>query len=381
MRWNPLAPAEPVVTPDVIAASWARGDRIEEHGEAGTRQRVPRPVFVLGPLRSGASLLTLSLGQHPNLLQVLETNWLERFGIGLQQAFGDGHLVRNRSQLPIDGIEIEDFFAHFGEAIDRLMLRSVDKIDDVTGDEPAATPYRPGRWLDGTPRNCFAVFVLTRLFPAARFIHIVRDVNEVVTALSSDDTRRHYRSRYLGLTPKEAYRHWLDTTRACLDAERAFGSSVVMRVRRDDLVAVPEPTLRRCLDFLGEPFVPECLRAFSSVGQTSAPRLTGLEATTGRSKVGKIRDEAEALNYLIFAETPSLAASSADGAIAVDYPEDLVRIAALEAAFSDRCRRGQSGVPASLPESGSRRVRSRGRASRLPALPLRGIISRESRSR
>ena len=89
-------------------------------------------------------------------------------------------------------------------------------------------PYRPGRWLDGTPRNCFAVFVLTRLFPAARFIHIVRDVNEVVTALSSDDTRRHYRSRYLGLTPKEAYQHWLDATRACLDAELAFGSSVVM---------------------------------------------------------------------------------------------------------------------------------------------------------
>ncbi|HKG24926.1 MAG TPA: sulfotransferase [Thermomicrobiales bacterium] len=378
MRWNPLAPAEPVVTPDVIAASWSRGERTEG---AGTRQRVPRPVFVLGSLRSGASLLTLSLGQHPNLLQVLETNWFERFGIGLQQAFGDGHLVRNRSQLPIDGIEIEDFFAHFGDAIDRLMLRSVDTTDDVPGDDPTAAPYRPGRWLDGTPRNCFAVFVLTRLFPAARFIHIVRDVNEVVTALSSDDTRRHYRSRYLGLTPKEAYQHWLDATRACLDAERAFGSSVVMRVRRDDLVAAPEQTLRRCLDFLGEPFAPECLRAFSSVGPTSTPRLTGVETATGRSNVRKIRDEAEALNYLIFAETPSVATPPAGGAVAVDYPEDLVRIAALEAAFSDRCKRGQSGVPSSLPESGSRRVRSRGRASRLPAIPLRGIINRVPRAR
>lgn len=376
MRRSPH-PADDSAVPNLLFASPAH-----DRSDAGsTEQRTPRPVFVLGPLRSGVSLLELSLGQHPNLLPVVETNWFERFGIGLQQAFGDGLHNRNRSQLDVDGIEIEDFFIYFGQAIDRLMLRSIPVGDNQASDDPATPSYRPDRWIDASPRNAFAVFVLTRLFPEARFIHVVRDVNEVVYALSSDDTRRLYRSRFLGLGQEAAYRHWLDTTCACLDAERAFGSAVVTRIRRDDLVAAPEQTLRRCLDFLGEPFSPACLRPFSSIAPKTTLRMTGLDSAGNKPSPRKIRDEAEALNYLIRAETPSIAASPAVDPDALAYPPDSMRIVAMEAAFSARCARGKSAVPSSLPGFGPRRGRAGKLAERLPTDLIRGMITREPRTR
>ncbi len=355
-------PREPVIGHDRLAEVWSRTDNPTADAAP------PRPVFVLGPLRSGASLLTLSLGQHPELLQVLETNWFERFGIGLQQALGDGLLHRDRSQLDVDGVEIEDFFAYFGAAINRLMFRSV----------APDSPYQPTRWIDETPTNCFAVFVLLRLFPKARFIHVVRDVEEVVATLTERKRRRLYRSRSILLTAEDAYRHWLDTTRACLDAERAFGSSVVMRVRRDDLIAAPEPTLRHCLDFLGESFDPACLRPFSSVTRDDQPPVNRAKLEGKQSRLRKVRDEAEALNYLVFAETPSFADPSVVQATE-PYPEDLARIVEMELAFSERCRRGERAVPASLPGFGS--GRAGGLTFRLPGDLLRGIINGKPRAR
>lgn len=338
----------PSVSPAVLAVSSSRR-------ASSVASETPRPVFVLGTLRSGASLLTLSLGQHPNLFQVLETNWLDRLGIGLQQAFADGLRHRNRSQLDVAGVEIEDFFAHFGEAVDRLVLRTAG--DAESGGE---TAYAPTRWVDGTPSNAFAVFVLTRLFPAGRFIHIVRDVDETVASLTTLDTRDVYRSQFLRLSDERAYRHWIETTRACLEAERAFGSSVVLRIRRDDLIASPEPTLRRCLDFLGEPFARAVLRPFSSVGPVERPREDRAESVLKRVLRRKLREEAVALNSVALADGPT-------------YPADVLRIAELEAAFSARCERGESGVPATLPGFRPRRRRGGG----LPSWVLRTVIDRE----
>jgi hypothetical protein len=366
MRFGLPTSAEPTVPADLVTVSRVR-ERLAIGGpEDGSPP--PRPVFVLGSLRSGASLLTLSLGQHPNLLAVPETNWFERFGVGLQQAFAEGLRHRYRSQLDIAGIEIEDIFAHFGRAIDRLMLRS-SVAGEAPADGAADHVYRPTRWVDGTPSNCFAVFVLLRFFPEARFIHVVRDLDDAIDALTTRRTEGLYRSRYLRLTVEEAYRHWLDTTRACLEAERAFGSAVVLRIRRDDLIAEPERTLRRCLDFLGEPFSPMVLRPFSSVGPVERLPEERAESVFQRARLRKLRDEAEALNVALLA----------DSALGPAYPEDSRRIAEMEAAFSARCERGLSGVPASLPELAPKR--ERGLPSWIPSGLLRTAIDRRRGSR
>ncbi|MDQ4100377.1 MAG: sulfotransferase [Chloroflexota bacterium] len=226
-----------------------------------------RPIFVIGSLRSGASLLTWSLGQHPNIRPLLDTTWLGSFAANLEQTYAAAVVRRDISQLDIAGIEIEDFYAYFGQAIDRLLLSGtgVEEVDGGHDPEPGlATPHAAPteRWIDGSPAHCFNVAGLRRLFPEARFIHVLRDATSVVEALTNEGKRAAYRSHWVAYTEEQAYAHWTESVHACVEAERAFGSATVLRVRRDDLITSPQASLIRCLDFVDEPFAPACLRPF-----------------------------------------------------------------------------------------------------------------------
>jgi hypothetical protein len=216
-------------------------------------QPAARPIFIIGSERSGASLLALALGQHANLVQSLETNWFGRFSLGLRHAYAAGLSPRETSQLDVAEIDIETFFLHFGDAIDRLMLTMIRPHHDAA---------QPQRWIDASRSNVEYLFELRRLFPQGKFIHVLRDASQVVASLSTPENRKLYRSRYVKVRPEVAAVRWQRTVKACVEAERAFGSDVVLRVRRQDLVQHPEEELRRCLAFIGEPFDPACLRPF-----------------------------------------------------------------------------------------------------------------------
>jgi hypothetical protein len=229
------------------------------------------PVFILGSLRSGASLLYASLGQHPDVLAVMDTNWITHLARSLQQAYSEGSRRRATAQLDIMGVELEDFYAYFGEAIDRLVRRGLapdgpePALDGGTaaGEDAAGQSGRqPTRWLDVSPDLCFHVVGLVRLFPRAKFVHVLRDAPSVVRTLTDESLRNVYRSQFRQFTEADAYQHWLDVVSACVEAEQALGSDTILRIRRDDLVGSPEPTLQACLAFLDLPFAKACLRPF-----------------------------------------------------------------------------------------------------------------------
>jgi len=113
------------------------------------------------------------------------------------------------------------------------------------------------RWVDGTPEYSFYICGLRKLFPGALFIHIVRDVDAVVRSLLNFD---HLAGNNLIANEQQAYEKWLRTVECCTQAERAYGSQVVYRLQYSDLINNPESTLRSVLTFLGERYVPECLK-------------------------------------------------------------------------------------------------------------------------
>lgn len=242
-----------------------------------------RPVFAIGALRSGTSLLALSLGQHPNIVPVPDTSWLERFAVDLHQTYREAVWQPDISLLSRAGMEIEDFCAYFGDAVNRLVLEGDDPLvgtpavpalasgNGAFANAGPGTADRPRRWIDGTGSHCFDVFPLLRLFPLAQFIHVVRDVGEVVASLTNEENRALYKSRHLLLSEQDAYEHWLDATTAALEAERAFGSETVLRIHRRDLVDDSEATVRRCLAFLDEPFDAACLRPFRPAFASDEP--------------------------------------------------------------------------------------------------------------
>jgi len=231
------------------------------------------PIFVVGSPRSGTTILTWCLGQHPNILPMEESNWFAPLALDLQACYDSGSARRERSQLYAMGIGRDQLLRTVGDSISRMLLNQrtsyeaasaqIARTEAAHHNPPASTfllsrnsadPKR--RWVDGTPEYSLSVFGLRKLFPTSRFIHLVRDVYSVVRSMMLF-------ARVAGFslvkTEQEAYEYWLRTVRACVLAERAFGSDVVQRVLYRDLVETPEPTIRRCLEFVGESFSADCL--------------------------------------------------------------------------------------------------------------------------
>jgi hypothetical protein len=159
-----------------------------------------------------------------------------------------------------------EFFSVFGKTINELILQHEVDLQkqrwrraagpSIPSERFVMYPNAKARWVDGTPEYSFYICGLLKLFPRALFVHIFRDVRSVVRSML------HFHQVAGGslvANQDEAYRYWLRTVANCILAERAYGSRVVLRLRHSDLVHSPEDTVRSLLNFLEEPYAPECL--------------------------------------------------------------------------------------------------------------------------
>lgn len=104
------------------------------------------------------------------------------------------------------------------------------------------------------------ICALRKLFPASLFVHVLRDVHDVVRSMLNF---HRIAGTHVVANEEEAYKYWLRTVRACLKAEEAYGPHVVYRLGYTALVENPEATLRSLLDFLGELYSVKCLEPLS----------------------------------------------------------------------------------------------------------------------
>ena len=162
--------------------------------------RTSKPIFVVGSPRSGTSILTWCLGQHSNIFVQEESNWMGHLAFQLEIAYRVGTARGERSQLSALGVQHRDFFATFGQTINDLILDHRERLETrIAGDHSAKKATQDTgpsafqisrtvsdpktRWVDGTPEYSFYINPLRKLFPAARFVHVVRDVVSVVRSM------------------------------------------------------------------------------------------------------------------------------------------------------------------------------------------------------
>jgi hypothetical protein len=219
------------------------------------QHQVNRSIFVVGSPRSGTSILTWCLGQHPNIFPVPESNWMGQFAINVQISYEIGSARGDRSLLSGMDIGREEFFANFGRSINDLIL-SHRKDLERKRKMRNPSPEPKTRWVDQTPEYSFHICGLRKLFPEAVFVHIVRDVTDVVRSMLNF---HRVSGIQLVASEQEAYDYWLRAVSNCLDAERAYGPRVVHRLRYSDLINSPEPTLYSVFQFLDEPYAMACL--------------------------------------------------------------------------------------------------------------------------
>jgi hypothetical protein len=181
------------------------------------------------------------------MFPVPESNWMGDFAVHLAVGHGVGSARGDRTILSAMDIGRDEFFARFGHSINQCILahrKDLDRKRKMT--RPSSDPK--ARWVDGTPEYSVHIFALRKLFPDAVFIHILRDVRDVVRSMLNFHRVAGTR---LVANEEEAYKYWLRTVRACTHAEEAYGSKVVHRLPYTGLIDIPESAMRSVLDFLG----------------------------------------------------------------------------------------------------------------------------------
>jgi Sulfotransferase family len=255
-------------------------------GDLGERSTT-RTAFIVGPARSGTSLLYKTMCLHPDVAYI--SNWVARFGWSPLAAldrlprvfpaharrfwFGEDSNAyrygRSRSLIerlfptPVEGepVYLRAGVARPGGPIPSRQNPVVslpvafDAIRKIAGGSCIVSKRIA---------NNLRIPLLAEVFPDARFVVLVRDGRAVAASLSKVDwwedsyvwwyggTPRRWRAE--GRDPWEiCARNWVEELASISEGLRSVPTDQVLRLRYEDLVIDPVATLLRVADFLGIP--------------------------------------------------------------------------------------------------------------------------------
>lgn len=215
------------------------------------------PLFLVGLPRSGTKLLRTLVTRSPRVRIVpLETEflpwWVSRweqwgdlsdpkaFSVFYQQALNLPYFwyqVERYAPIP-EKTWYEACRAFTPEAVFEALLRH----------DADAPPGSDRVWGDKSPSYIHHLPLLKRLFPAARFLHIVRDVRDYCLSIQKAWSKH----------PVRAAQRWVDGVEAARRDAAAFPADY-LEIRYEDLLLDPEPVLRRCCALIEIPFDPAML--------------------------------------------------------------------------------------------------------------------------
>lgn len=217
-------------------------------------EEIPAPFFIIGAARSGNTLLRALLVGHPQIAIPPESYVLPR----LVEKWEHLSFLRwdDLVRVVIGTFQSHpefftwnvDLSAVYRKALaidkrDRSLAAMIDLIY-----RHYATEVFPGArvWGDKTPFNTENYRAILRLFPQARYIHILRDGRDAVSSaleagLFEGDVER-------------ASREWLLRVRSARELSRHVDKSRFLEVRYERLVADTLSVLQEVCNFLGLPF-------------------------------------------------------------------------------------------------------------------------------
>ena len=189
-----------------------------------------RPIFVVGSMGSGTTLMRLMLDSHPHIMIAQETGFMRSVNAIRSIPYWNAKdkWIRRIGVTPAE--------------LDRAIEAFYDEVFGLAASKQGAT-----RWGDKTPFHVEFIEELAELFPEAVFVGTIRHPGAVANSVGR-----------FGWTWRKGVRHWCSANEALLEAGVAVGGRLRLW-RYEDLVSAPEEVMREVLDFLGEPWDPKVL--------------------------------------------------------------------------------------------------------------------------
>lgn len=269
---------------------------------------VKPPIFIVGTMRSGSTMLRLVLDSHPDIAMGEETGFMG--ALAATKAIPNWRYGRQwYGRLGWTDAELDARLREFYAGMFERYAMSQGKQ----------------RWGDKTPLHSWHMEEMARIFPDAVFVAIVRHPCAVVGSLKK---RFHW-------DVSDAAEYWATTNAEVLRRAADLGDERFVLLRYEDLVAAPEGVLRELTSWLGEPWSPDVLRHNEVQAAKGAPRLVDGSTSTRQGisaqRTNRWRDELDA------EERRRVAAVAADMAAFFGYAlDDAADMAPLTAPGSAR---------------------------------------------
>lgn len=206
------------------------------------------PFFIVGSARSGTTLLRLILNAHPEVAVPPESRFIVELWRGSDVVRTDDFLrelaAHKRFQtwdLPVETVRHE-----LGTAADVAYTDAIEAAYHAY-----ARVNGKSRWGDKTPRYVEDIDLLARLWPDARFVHLIRDGRNVALSYA-----------HVPFGPKTVGRAaalWARRVCAGYASGRKLGGERYREMLYEDLVEDAEAEVRDLCDFLGLDFDPEMM--------------------------------------------------------------------------------------------------------------------------
>ena len=258
-----------------------------------------RPIFIVGPHRSGTTVLYRMLGRHD------DTGYLNEFGerypalawwAAKGRRFGVDDLPREAQRLWDRAKTRDDDVLTAADATPDVIAWYRSLVNRTLRHRGAA------RFLAKYPRLSLRIDWLDAVFPGAIYLHLIRDWRAVVSSTVERHEKRVGRKvSWFGVHPPD-WKEWVGrdaaeisthqficATRAVLDAVPGLGSRYVA-LRYDEMCAQPEERMHDILGRLDLPWSDRFLRVIRSFGLES--RNAKWHKTLGYERVARLRDAA-----------------------------------------------------------------------------------------
>lgn len=240
--------------PDRLAAAFPK-DLFARHQDAGDPSE--RPVFVVGMPRSGTTLVEQVIAAHPDAYGAGELSNLSTIG-----AVPDGTYPDNVAVLTEE--DISDLAARY------------------LADYPAAAA-EARKVVDKTPGNALALGMIALMFPNARIIHCSRDPMDTCWSCYSQNfvSDLPYSCDFDNLAAyhgahDRAMEHW-----------RSVLPEHILDVRYEQMIADPETSFRRIIEFCGLDWDERCLAFHEHDRAVNTTSLWQVRKPLFTSSIGK----------------------------------------------------------------------------------------------